>query len=81
MINNEDLAQATNEGVVAGAGLDVLATEPPAADNTLFAAKNCYITSHISWATRSPRERLMELAVDNLKASLQGQPKNVVNEG
>jgi glycerate dehydrogenase len=58
----------------------VLSVEPPAADNLLFSAKNLIITPHIGWATRAARERLMGIAVDNLRAFLAGAPTNVVNE-
>lgn len=79
VINNADLAKALNEGVIAGAGLDVLDVEPPAADNPLLTAKNCYITPHISWATKSARARLMQIAIDNVQAFLDGKSANVVN--
>ncbi len=79
VVNNHDLADALNRGVIAGAGLDVLEVEPPTADNPLLTAKNCYITPHISWATRSARARLMEIAVESLRAFLAGQAVNVVN--
>ena len=58
--------------------LDVLAQETPTADNPLFAARNCYITPHIAWATTSARERLMRVAVENVKAFLGGSPQNVI---
>lgn len=79
VIDNEALAEALNNGTIAGAGLDVLENEPPALDNPLLDAKNCYITPHISWATRSSRSRLMNTAVDNVKAWIEGTPQNVVN--
>ncbi len=79
VVNNRDLADALNRGVIAGAGLDVLDVEPPSLDNPLLTAKNCYITPHISWATRSARARLMQSAVDNLAAFVAGKPINVVN--
>jgi len=79
VVNNHDLADALNRGVIAGAGLDVLEVEPPTADTPLLTAKNCYITPHISWATRSARARLMEIAVESLRAFLAGQAVNVVN--
>jgi glycerate dehydrogenase len=69
-----------NKGIIAGAGLDVLSVEPPQADNPLLSAKNCVITPHISWATKEARARLMDVAVDNLKAFLAGNPVNVVNK-
>jgi glycerate dehydrogenase len=79
LIVDEDLADALNEGVIAGAGLDVLSVEPPNADNPLLKVRNCLITPHISWATKNARSRLMDLAITNLKCYLEGQPINVVN--
>jgi glycerate dehydrogenase len=79
LIDEPALANALNQGHIAGAGLDVLAVEPPVADNPLFKARNCFITPHIAWATRSARARLMNAAVENVRAFLTGQPKNVVS--
>jgi glycerate dehydrogenase len=79
LVNEADLAAALNAGRIAGAGLDVLAVEPPRADNPLLTARNCLITPHIAWATHSARARLMQIAVENLRAFLAGQPINVVN--
>ncbi|MEO6964136.1 MAG: D-2-hydroxyacid dehydrogenase [Puia sp.] len=79
IIVEKDLADALNQGTIAGAGLDVLSTEPPPADNPLFKAKNCIITPHIAWATKEARTRLMDMAVGNLKAFKEGRPVNVVN--
>ncbi|SEL96867.1 D-2-hydroxyacid dehydrogenase [Parapedobacter koreensis] len=80
IVNEADLATALNDGKIAGAGLDVLATEPPPSDNPLFAAKNCLITPHIAWATKEARSRLMEIVVSNFVAYLGGNPVNVVNK-
>jgi glycerate dehydrogenase len=79
IVIDEDLANALNEGVIAGAGIDVLSVEPPMADNPLFKSENCIITPHISWATKESRSRLMDITVNNLRAFLSGSPVNVVN--
>ncbi|MDR0794477.1 MAG: D-2-hydroxyacid dehydrogenase [Tannerella sp.] len=79
VIVDEDLAEALNNGTIAGAGIDVLSVEPPPKDNPLFTAKNCIITPHIAWATKEARIRLMDIAVHNLKAFLDGNPVHVVN--
>jgi len=79
LINEMDLANALNTGVIAGAGLDVLSTEPPKQDNPLLTAKNCFITPHIAWATLEARQRLMNITIENLKYYISGKPKNVVN--
>ena len=79
LIREADLAWALNEERIAGAGLDVLAVEPPLPANPLPGAKNCIITPHIAWAGRRARERCLAIAVDNLRAHLAGQEQNVVN--
>ena len=73
------LAEALHNGKVRAAGLDVLSQEPPAADNPLLTAPNCFITPHIAWAAKESRQRLMDTAVENLHAFLSGTPQNVVN--
>ena len=79
LIVEEDLAAALESGKVYAAGLDVVSTEPIREDNVLLKAKNCFITPHISWAPRESRQRLMDIAVENLKAFKNGTPQNVVN--
>lgn len=79
LIVEKDLAEALNNGKVYAAGVDVVSTEPICADNPLLKAKNCIITPHISWASRESRERLMDIAVNNLKEFLNGNFVNVVN--
>jgi glycerate dehydrogenase len=78
LIHENDLAEALKNNVIAGAGLDVLSTEPPAADNPLFSAPNCIITPHIAWASFEARQRLLQMVADNLNAFETGSPMNVV---
>ena len=80
LINEQDVADALNAGKIAAAGLDVVCTEPIKADNPLLHAKNCIITPHISWAPKESRQRIMDCAVANAKAFIQGEPINVVNK-
>jgi len=79
LVQEADLARALLEGRLAGAGLDVLSVEPPAADNPLLQAPNCVITPHIAWATRQARQRLITAVAANVAAILAGAPRNVVN--
>lgn len=79
LVVEQDLADALNSGKVYAAGLDVVSTEPIRGDNPLLGAKNCFITPHISWAPRESRQRIMDCAVDNVKAYLRDQPIHVVN--
>jgi glycerate dehydrogenase len=79
LVDEPALADALNSGRLAGAALDVLSVEPPPAGNPLLSARNCLITPHLAWATRAARSRLMKIAVENIRAFLQGKPQNVVN--
>ena len=79
LVVEQDLADALNSGKVYAAGLDVVGTEPINPDNPLLTAKNCMITPHISWAPKESRQRIMDCAVENVKAYIAGAPVNVVN--
>jgi glycerate dehydrogenase len=79
LVNEKDLADALNSGRIAGAAVDVLSTEPPEENNPLLTAKNCFITPHIAWATKSARLRLMEVTINNVTAFINGRPENVVS--
>ena len=78
LIDEEALAKALNSGKISGAALDVLAEEPARMDNPLLTAKNCIITPHIAWAPKEARERLLNIAVDNLEGYLAGKVINKV---
>ena len=79
LIVEADLAEALNSGKVYAAGLDVVSTEPIRGDNPLLTAKNCIITPHISWGAKESRQRLMDIAVDNVRQFMNGVLVNVVN--
>ncbi len=78
LIDEQALADALNRGSIYAAGIDVLTEEPPVNGSPLLTAKNCHITPHIAWATLAARQRLMHIALENVKAFLQGRPQNVV---
>lgn len=78
LIVEEDLRDALNSGKIGGAAVDVVSTEPIQMDNPLLDAKNIIITPHIAWAPKEARQRLMDIAVENLKAFMNGRPQNAV---
>jgi len=78
LVVEEDLAEELNSGGIAGAGIDVLNEEPPVSGSLLIGAKNCVITPHMAWASTEARSRLLGMAVENLRAWIDGTPKNVV---
>lgn len=79
LVVEDDLAEALRTGKVFAAGVDVVSTEPIREDNPLLKEKNCLITPHIAWAPKESRQRLMDIAVENLSAFKKGNPINVVN--
>jgi glycerate dehydrogenase len=79
LIDEPALARALATGTIAGAALDVLSVEPAPPEHILLTAPNCIVTPHIAWATRGARERLLGIAIDNVRAFLAGAPQNVVN--
>jgi len=79
VVDEQALAEALNNDRIAGAGLDVLSSEPPEKNNPLLTARNCCITPHIAWATREARQRMLKVVVDNVASFLAGKSQNVVN--
>lgn len=79
LVNEQELADALNSGVIAGAGIDVLTYEPMREDCALRNAKNCTITPHIAWAPKQTRERLLKVVEQNLRCWIDGRAQNVVN--
>ncbi len=79
LVEEAALARALREGRIAGAGLDVVDQEPPREGSPLFGMARCVITPHIAWASRQARQRLADLAVENLRRWIEGRPQNVVS--
>ncbi len=79
IINEKDLREALDCGIIAGAGVDVLSSEPPKKDNPLLGSEKCIITPHIAWASIEARTRLMGIFKENIEGFLSGNPINVVN--
>ncbi|MGC4089800.1 MAG: D-2-hydroxyacid dehydrogenase [Polyangiaceae bacterium] len=81
LVRAADLARALDEGIIAGAALDVLSQEPPRADDPLLRAKNCIITPHLAWTSVEARRRLLSVSVENVRQILAGKPQNRVSAG
>ncbi|MBP1657605.1 MAG: glycerate dehydrogenase [Bacteroidetes bacterium] len=79
VIDETALGEALENGTIAGAGLDVLSSEPPPPDHPLLHARNCFITPHFAWASTAARRRLMEEVIQNVRAFHAGQARNIVN--
>ncbi len=80
LVNEHDVADALQEGRIAAYATDVMCQEPPEADNPLFKCKNAFITPHMAWGTVEARQRLMDIALGNIKAFAEGKPINTVKE-
>ena len=79
LVNENDVAEALRSGQLAAYGADVMCQEPPLADNPLLREPNAFITPHVAWATVDARKRLITIAVENIKAFIEGKPVNVVD--
>jgi glycerate dehydrogenase len=75
----QDLVEALRRKTIAAACLDVMEQEPPPAGHPLFSLDNCIITPHNAWATKEARQRLLNESVENVRAFIKGQPRNVVS--
>lgn len=80
VIDEKALADALNNGDIAGAAVDVLSVEPAKEENPLLTAENCIITPHIAWAGHETRARLVDIFRQNIEAFCKGEPINVVNK-
>ena len=74
IVDQVALKAALEQGTIAGAALDVTDPEPLPPDDPLLSAPNLIVTPHIGSATRATRERMADIAVDNLLAGLEGRP-------
>ena len=79
LVNEQDVADVLNANRLRAYCADVLSEEPPKADNPLLQCRNAFITPHIAWATNEARRRLVDVAIGNVKAFVDGKPINVVN--
>ena len=79
LVNEADLLEALRSGKLGGAGLDVLAVEPPPAGHPLLNAPNCIVTPHMAWASQAARQRLTQITAGNIRAFLRGAPRNLVS--
>jgi len=80
IVNEQALVEALEDGVIAGAGVDVLTEEPPKNGNPLLNPEipNLIVTPHSAWVARESRQRLIVQVAENIKAFLAGEPSNVV---
>ena len=78
LVDEKAVADALASGHLLAYGADVMSKEPPRADNPLLSQARAYLTPHIAWATFEARQRLMKIAVENVKAFVEGHPQNVI---
>ena len=79
IVNEQALASALNSGEIAGAGFDVLTSEPPVEGNVLLEANNVMITPHSAWSTLQARQKLVDETIINIRSFFDGKPRNIVN--
>ena len=79
LVNESDVVAALESGQLRGYGADVMSAEPPSVDNPLLKHPKAFITPHIAWATPEARMRMMNIAIDNVRAFIEGTPQNVVD--
>ena len=79
LVNDQDVADALNTNRLRAFCADVLTEEPPKADNPLLECENAFITPHIAWASCEARVRLLDVAINNVKAFVEGKPQNIIN--
>ncbi|MCO5247808.1 MAG: D-2-hydroxyacid dehydrogenase [Chitinophagales bacterium] len=78
LINEKDLLEALDKGRLAGVGLDVLSEEPPKTIHPLIHHPKCIVTPHNAWAAKETRQRLLDIAIQNIKSYIEGSPENLV---
>jgi glycerate dehydrogenase len=79
VVDENALADALKGGKIRAACVDTITKEPMSEDCALFGIENCYITPHIAWAAKQTRQRLVNIAAENIRAFLNGNPQNKVN--
>ena len=78
LVDDQAVAEALAEDRLAAFCADVLTNEPPKATNPLLSQPNAFTTPHIAWASKEARIRLLQVAINNVRSFLNGQPQNVV---
>ena len=79
LVNDQDVADALKAQRLRAYCADVLTEEPPRADNPLIACEHAFFTPHVAWATKEARTRLIDVAIENVRAFVVGKPVNVVS--